>query len=93
MVSNGSLQRLLNDVHQDYHFRLANGSVLKNLRELDTSLDEMQDEVFSHHVNDQKHDFSNLVRDVIKDEKLAENLQKAKDKREVQITVMTPSPP
>ena len=59
-----AVQRLLADVHEDRRFRLADGNHVRNLRELDRALDDMRDEVFRHHVNDEKNDFSRWARDV-----------------------------
>ncbi|MEM5835042.1 MAG: polysaccharide deacetylase family protein [Candidatus Aenigmatarchaeota archaeon] len=58
------------------------GKVFKNLYELRDGLRNMSNETYSYHANEEKNDFSNWVRDVIKDEKLANNLRKAKSKEE-----------
>ena len=88
MSENDSFKRLTNDVHQDRTFWMADGTSVRNLKELDTALEGMREETFNHHVNDAKHDFSNWVRDVIQDQKLADNLANSKDKRSVQVAVL-----
>ena len=35
----------------------------------------MSDETFAYHSNEEKHDFSNWLKDVVEDEKLAEDLE------------------
>ncbi len=46
------------------------------LTELSAALTEMSEETFSYHSNATKTDFSNWIKDVIGDEKLARDLQK-----------------
>jgi outer membrane protein assembly factor BamA len=50
------------------------------MKELAKGLVTMSDEVFAHHANLERNDFSNWVRDVIKDEKLANDLASATSK-------------
>ena len=70
-------KKFLADVPEEHVFRCCDGSVFKNLQELKDGLDSMTDESFACHSNAEKKDFSNWVRDVIGDEKLATNLQNA----------------
>jgi hypothetical protein len=69
--------KMLGDVPEDKPFYTSDGKVLKNLVELGKALLEMSDETFSYHSNKTKTDFSNWVKDVIGDEKLALDLQKS----------------
>ena len=62
---------LLRDVSPDQAFWVSNGPVLKNLEELSNALPAMSGDTFSHHVNKEKNDFSNWVREAIGDKKLA----------------------
>jgi hypothetical protein len=71
-----ALERL-GDVPEDKRFWCHDGRYLKNLEELGAALEEMSDETFGYHSNEGKTDFSNWVRDVIGDEKLARDLLKA----------------
>jgi hypothetical protein len=70
-------RKMLGDVPEDKQFYCSDGRVLKNLNELSTALAEMSDETFNYHSNETKTDFSNWVKDVIGDEKLALDLQKS----------------
>lgn len=68
--------RMLGDVPQGKQFYCHDGRVLKNLSELAAALNEMSKETFGYHSNTNKADFSNWVREVIGDDKLARDLQK-----------------
>ena len=70
-------EKLLANVPDEYVFRCCDGRVLKNTKELGESLTIMTDETFACHSNAEKSDFANWVRDIIKDEKLAKDLQGA----------------
>ena len=67
----------LADVPPENGFWCSDGRVLKNLSELEKALGEMSEETFGYHSNEVKSDFSNWVRDVIGDEKLARDLLKS----------------
>lgn len=67
----------LADVPPDKQFWCSDGRELKNLAELEAALNEMSDDTFRSHTNETKNDFSNWVKDVIGDEKLARDLQKS----------------
>ena len=70
-------QKFLNIVPEEYVFRCHDGRILKNVKELGEALAVMADETFAYHSNSEKTDFSNWVRDVIGDEKLAKDLENA----------------
>jgi hypothetical protein len=69
--------RSLADVPDEYVFRCFNGHILRNMRELGEELKTMSGESYAFHVNMEKSDFANWVRDIIKDERLAKDLQKS----------------
>ena len=70
-------QKSLSQVPEEYVFRCQDGRVLRNMKELAEALTTMTDETFAYHSNIEKKDFSNWVRDIIGDEKLANDLGKA----------------
>jgi predicted ribosome quality control (RQC) complex YloA/Tae2 family protein len=74
---------LLNEINPEEYFRLVDGKVIKNLYELINSLRSMHDNTFRHHVNNEKNDFANWIRDVFKDYELAEDILKSKNKKEI----------
>ena len=74
------LNEKLKDVPEDKFFWTNDGGVIKNLRELAPTLRKMNLETFSHHVNEERNDFSNWVRNVIGDQELADELSGIKNK-------------
>lgn len=68
------VEKLLADVHPDEAFVLKDGSAIKNLRELYSALQGMESRVFEHHVNGERNDFGNWIKDVHKDYRLANSL-------------------
>ena len=74
--------RFLSRVTDEKAFRCNDSCVMFDLRELARALDNMSEETFRYHANDQKNDFANWVADVIGDQELASNLRKAADKQQ-----------
>ena len=70
-------QKFLSKVSEEYIFLCQDGRVLWDMKELTEALTTMTDETFAYHSNAEKKDFSNWVRDIIGDEKLAKDLEKA----------------
>ena len=75
--------RVLKEVKEKHYFWLADGISLKSIQELVDVIPMMDEHVFSHHVNDQRHDFHNWVRDIYQDKELATKLLHAKNKETV----------
>jgi hypothetical protein len=74
--------RFLDNVPEQYTFYCCDGYRIWNMRDLRDKLLNMTDDTFSCHSNQEKADFSNWVRDVIGDEKLARDLARATDRLE-----------
>ncbi len=72
-----SVKGLLADVPEEYVFRSSNGHILRNMRELGEELKTMSCQDYAYHANAEKNDFTNWVKDIIKDEGLSKNLRKA----------------
>ena len=70
----------LADVPEEYIFRCCDACVFRNMRELRDGLANMSEEVYAYHANAQKNDFSQWVKDIIKDERLAAELRNAPSK-------------
>ncbi len=70
----GEVTNLLASVPKGYDFLCHDGKKLSSMKELAEGLMAMSDETFAYHVNPERNDFSNWVRDVIKDGKLASEL-------------------
>ncbi len=74
--------KLLSKVPEEHAFWCHDGSIFRDIKELAEGLVTMSDEVFAYHANPEKNDFSNWVRDVIKDEKLARDLMNSSDREQ-----------
>jgi hypothetical protein len=66
--------RVLADVAGDKRFFCQDGCISKNLTELSVCLSHISPDVFNHHVNGAKNDFSNWIREVLGDGTLADDL-------------------
>jgi hypothetical protein len=66
--------KFLAKVPAEYVFWCHDGNIFGSMKELAEGMSTMSDEVFTYHSNSEKQDFSNWVKDVIKDEKLAGEL-------------------
>lgn len=73
-------KKVMGEAPVEKHFIVADGNRIKSILELARALETMSEEVFRHHVNDARNDFSNWVRDVFNDNAVADELAKAKDK-------------
>lgn len=80
MVTKDEARKYLGNIQPEQCFWVNNGPILKNLEELADTLPQMNDETFHHHVNNEKNDFSNWIKDVIGDQKLANDLLSSRDK-------------
>ena len=67
-------RRFLVDVPIEHSFRYRDGKILRNMKELYDAFSVMTDETYVFHHNKEKNDFSNWVRDIIGDTKLAKDL-------------------
>ncbi|MFA5056207.1 MAG: hypothetical protein WC562_08610 [Dehalococcoidia bacterium] len=74
-VTKQEAEKLLADCTEDYAFWCSDGRIFRSMRDLADGLANMSDETFVYHANEEKHDFSNWLRDVIDDEKLAKELE------------------
>jgi hypothetical protein len=75
-MTSQAAEAMLGDVSEEKRFWCHDGRYLKNLDELKEALEQMTDEVYHYHANEEKTDFSNWVKDVIGDEKLSRDLLK-----------------
>ncbi|MBI5881153.1 hypothetical protein HZB90_03420 [archaeon] len=80
-------ERILADVPGERVFRLRDSAEIGNLEDLYSALRSMPEDIFSHHVNNEKNDFGNWIRDVHKDYRLANSLFSSTTKEECLIAV------
>ena len=79
--------KILKDAPEEKRFFLCNGQIIKNIKELEDKLEHIEDEVFNHHVIENRNDFANWIRDVFKEVKLAEEISKLKNKNQIKLTI------
>ncbi|MEK6946646.1 MAG: hypothetical protein AABX32_03480 [Nanoarchaeota archaeon] len=86
----GSYKRTLrlSDTKPEFYFKLINGKSIKNILGLADDLDKIPDEVLYHHVNPQRNDFSNWLRDIFKQKKLADEISKVQSRLEIQVILL-----
>lgn len=80
MVKRDDARRFLSNVPEDKVFWASNGSVLRNLGELEQALEHMDDGTYKCHANKEKNDFSNWIKDVVGDNYLADRISNARNK-------------
>jgi hypothetical protein len=68
------------EIPAEKYFYGCDGSVIKTIHELPDALRNMSPEAFSCHVNEQKNDFYNWVKDVFELSGLARNIKNVKRK-------------
>ena len=81
-------KKILGEAPEEHHFVVADGRKLKNILELADALETMSEEIFRHHSNELKNDFSSWVKDVFYDHSLAEDISRAKNRLETQIAIL-----
>lgn len=80
MVKKEEAMRYLGDVSPEKYFWMNNGTVLKNLYELQDGLESISEETYGHHVSKEKNDFAKWVGEVVGDGKLAKELVTARNR-------------
>jgi hypothetical protein len=81
-LTNEDAERILREAPPDKCFVCGDGCLHKTLTDLHHCLSHMDEATYSHHVTYSNNDFSNWVRDVLGDAELAEELTKAKNRKE-----------
>jgi len=81
-------ESILNDVVPEKCFWAVNGAVIKNLRELEPAIENMGEHDFRKHVNREKNDFSNWVKEAVNDEELASKMSQTRSKIMTQLLVV-----
>ncbi len=73
-------KRILSKVPESVSFWLCTNQKLYSLRELTDTLGAVSEDVFRYHVNRDKNDFENWIRDIIQDRELAREISRIKTK-------------
>ena len=79
--------RVLSDTSGDKRFFCHDGCISENLPQLADCLNNMSDDSYNHHVTPLKNDFSNWIRDVFGDDKLANDLTDSDSRAEAAKTI------
>ena len=79
--------KILKDAPQTQYFLFCDGHPVKNVTELAEKLEHIQDELFNHHVTDDRNDFVNWIKDVFEEIELAEDIAGLKNKDHVRLTI------
>ena len=72
---------------EHHYFVMVSGQKVKNVKELADTLEAIDEELFRHHVNDVKNDFSNWIQDIFEETDLAEELKKEKSKDKTRLII------
>ncbi|MFW6220489.1 MAG: hypothetical protein ACOC3X_02330, partial [Nanoarchaeota archaeon] len=80
-------KEILSNVHPNETFKTALGKEIISLEELVKTLENMDDNEFKIHVNEEKNDYANWINDSIKDEVLAFEIKHVKDKKKIINTI------
>jgi hypothetical protein len=81
-ISRSQAEKFLAKVPEKNAFWCKDGSLLRDLKDLKDVLAIMSDQTFAYHSNEIRKDFSNWVKNVTGDEKLARELEKASNREE-----------
>jgi len=76
-VTKNQAVKYLSRVPEDKVFWCTDGQILKDMNDLRDSLTNMSDQTFTYHSNEMKQDFSVWIREIVGDEKLANDLESA----------------
>ncbi len=79
---------LLRKLEPEYYFYLSDGRPVKSLLELADALEEMDDNVFSHHVSLHNDDFAKWVSEVFNEDELAIKLGQSKSRQKHQLIIL-----
>ena len=82
LISPDMPKNQLIEASPDKCFILHNGGSLKSITELKEALRTMDDTTFKYHVNDQRNDFANWIRDVFSNQELANSLKNIKSTKD-----------
>ncbi len=81
MASKEEASKYLCDVAPEKCFWVNNGPILKNVEELASALEGINEDIYSYHANKDKNDFSKWIGEAIGDTKLANDLLSSRDRK------------
>ncbi len=75
------------NVTQTQYFKLKNGVVIKNVREMLEVLKVIDDETFNYHISNGRNDFYEWIKNIVKDESLAHKMLGKRDRNHLILTM------
>ncbi len=78
---------ILKDAPETQYFLFCDGHPVKNVTQLADKLEHIKDEVFNHHVTENRNDFVNWIKDVFREIELAEEISGLKNKDHVRLAI------
>lgn len=75
-------------IPEEKFFVLCNGAKLRDIKELAVSMEHLDEKEFALHVNEEKNDFANWVRDVFEEPKLASEMEQASSMKDTHIALL-----
>lgn len=79
--------KILQDAPETQYFLFCDGQPVKNVTQLAEKLEHIQEEVFNHHVTENRNDFVNWIKDVFEEIELAEEIAGLKNKDHVRLAI------
>jgi len=80
-VSKSDAEHILREVEPEKAFIFHNGHVVRSLEELSRTIKDISEDVFKHHVTEDRNDFGNWIEHVLKDTTLATAVRQANDRK------------
>lgn len=81
-------KQLFGEAPEHQYFILKDGSHLRSVQELAEALEHMNEDIFKHHVDDERNDFANWVEDVFNNKDLGQELREAHNQIEARIKLL-----
>lgn len=79
--------KLLDDAPETQYFLFCDGHPVKNVTQLAEKLEHIKEEVFNHHVTENRNDFVNWVKEVFEDVELAEEIAGLNHKDHIRLAI------
>lgn len=79
--------KILQDAPQEQYFLFCDGHPVRNVTQLAEKLEHIQEEVFNHHVTEDRNDFVNWIKDVFEEVELAEEIAGLKHKDHIRLAI------
>jgi hypothetical protein len=86
-ITKQDAKKLLANVPDYRSFWCNDGRIFRNMRDLSAGLASMSVNTFAYHLNEDRNDFSNWLKDSVGDEQLAADLENPISRREAAKTV------